>query len=89
MYDYESLERKLRALLSLLREILTEPEREECFLFLDAGEYGVTFETLCAILDEEKKSIPLEAFRLIRELGKQMLIDHERWEHLESRIETK
>jgi hypothetical protein len=82
MCDYESLERKFHRLLDLLREVLTESEMEECLLFLNAGEYGIALETLCAIFEEEKKDISLEAFSLIRELGEQMLMDCRVWEHL-------
>lgn len=82
MHNYNFLETKFHDLFILLEEFLTQSEKQECAVFFDAGEYGLTLETLCGILQDEKKSVPLEVLELIQKLGNYMFVDEELWTHL-------
>ena len=85
MYNYRLIENQLQAILSSLGLLLSEAELEEVQHFIDVGEYGLAFETLCGIIDEERKIIPLSVYYLIDDLGKQMEIDPAIWAQLKVR----
>ena len=82
MHDYTSLENKLELLLSLLTSQLSEEGLKEVRHFISVGEYGVAFESLCAIILEAGTTIPLDAYTLISELGNQMQLERDTWEIL-------
>ena len=82
MHNYHLLEEKFDILFVLLEGVLTESEKQESSIFFDAGEYGITLETLCGILQDGQKSISIEAFKLIQELGSLMLLDNKLWSQL-------
>lgn len=75
----------MQTILSSLGLLLSEAELEEAQHFIDVGEYGLAFETLCGIIDEEQKMLPLTAYYLIDDLGKQMEIDPAIWAKLKVR----
>ncbi len=82
VYDqayYEALESALKDLLDALSPVFSEAERQEVQHFLDVGEYGVAFETLCGIITEEQKTIPAPSVSLIRTLADRMQIDPHWW----------
>ncbi len=82
MYNYEALENKLNAVLSLLEPVLSEAELAEVRHFIEVAEYGEAFDTLCAILDEEQAPISLDVYRIIEGLASQMKYEQHSWEHL-------
>ena len=84
-YDYKSLEVELLALLTDLGETLAAKEIEEVHHFIEAGEYGVAFETLCSILNDEQKAISTSVGATLRDLGGRMDIDPECWRNIGSR----
>lgn len=79
MSKYSEIENTLDELLVDLKTILTLAEMAEIQHFVDAGEYGLAFETLCGILIEEKKGPSEKAITLIHTLGTRMEIAHEYW----------
>ena len=85
MYDYRLIEEQLQTILSSLGLLLSEAELEEAQHFIDVGEYGLAFETLCGIIDEEQKMLPLTVYYLIADLGTQMEIDPAIWAKLKVR----
>ncbi len=66
---FTALERRLTGILNVLSDELSVSERREVEGFIEASEYGVALETLCALLVEEKKRITPEAFAEISELA--------------------
>lgn len=83
MYDYLQIENKLKKVLLWLEIVLSRAEKAEVDDFINVGEYGLAFETLCFILQEKKKPISTEVYELLQDLGRQMLIEAEIWEVLE------
>jgi hypothetical protein len=80
-YDYLRLENDLTELLCSIGSF-NPSEAAEVSQFLAAGEYGLAFETLCAIATDEGRSIPLELRPKVRDLGERMGIDPIWWEEL-------
>lgn len=78
---YEQLEGSLRALVTEI-SILTSSETAVIVRFLDVGEYGVAFETLCAIIKEDGRTIPEDCKAGFKSLAEQMNIDRSWWESL-------
>lgn len=83
---YLLLENKLDLLLQLLSDKLEQAEKNEIQFFLDATEYGIAFETLCAIVSDAKLDLSPHDFSLILELAEIMSINRERWEPLKALI---
>lgn len=78
-HDYRNLERAITSLLESLAGVLTDSETGEVQQFLDAGEYGVAFETLCCILKDGRKAITARDAEQIRVLAEEMEIDEGYW----------
>ena len=72
-YDYKRLEADLKEILGAMCTF-TPSEIAEMEQFLFAGEYGLAFETLCGIANEENKPVPTELRPKIRKLAEQMEI---------------
>jgi hypothetical protein len=60
----------------------TSAETAEVGEFIIAGEYGVALETLCGIVKEEKKPVPVELRPKVRMLAKRMKIDPMWWKEV-------
>ena len=78
-YDYGELEARLNSILSEGGGWLSPEESEEVRGFIDVGEYGLAFETLCGIIVEEGKSISPEVYRRLVQLGQLMKLDEQTW----------
>jgi hypothetical protein len=63
---------------------MTNEEQEEVNTFVDVGEYGLAFETLCAILDENQTPISGDIYILIEEIGQQMKYEPHAYEPLKN-----
>ncbi len=85
-FEYEKIEYSLLRILEAFPETWTNSEVEEVCHFLEHGEYGVALETLCAIIEEEDKEIPLQLYNHIRKLGKKMDMNPEVWQSLEGHV---
>ena len=82
-HDYQALERELRSLVADVGSALEASELRELEMYLNAGEYGLAFETLCACVRRRKPTLlPPKAFGAIAELGQRMSIEAEHWEDL-------
>lgn len=79
--DRKRLEDDLCELLGSMTKF-THEETAEVEQFLDAGEYGLAFETLCGIAKEENKPVPNEFRSIVRMLAEQMEIDPIWWKEL-------
>ena len=71
-FDFTAIERRLNELLESLSDELSASERREVGGFIEANEYGVALETLCALLVEEHKKITPATFAEIGELADAM-----------------
>ena len=78
-HDYGELEARLNSVLSGGEGWLSREEAEEVRGFVDVGEYGVAFETLCGIIVEEGKSISHEVYQQLAQLGRLMKLDEQTW----------
>ncbi len=82
MSTFTVIEEQLRQILELLSTTFSESEAKEVVRFIDVGEYGIALETLCSILDEEKKSVSHEVYNQIDDVGRRMLMDPTIWGRL-------
>jgi len=78
-YDYGRLETDLLDVLALLEDQFDEEEGKEVRVFIEAGEYGVAFETICSIIKEEGKSIPVLVANRLEDLGGRLGIEPDYW----------
>ncbi len=62
----------IRRVLEQAAPVLSEGERSEVRMFLDAGEYGVALETLCDLLREQGKRLPSDVAEQVRAIGVDM-----------------
>lgn len=76
--SYALLEEDIRAL-SRSIQAFTELELAEVETFLSAGEYGVAFETTCAIIQEEAKVVPDHLKEIVRRLALRLGTDETWW----------
>jgi hypothetical protein len=67
---------------SIIEQIveLSDIEKDEIFEFLEHNEWGIAFETLCAILVEEDIGTTPLVFKQIEKVGKHMELDSFTWE---------
>jgi len=65
----------IRRVLEQAAPVLSEHERDEVRMFLDAGEYGVALETLCDLLREQGKRLPSDLAQRVRAIGIDMGMD--------------
>lgn len=76
--DYRKLESDLKELLGLMIDF-TDHEVSEVEHFLNVGEYGLAFETLCGIVKEEVRTVSTDGLTMIKELAERMEIDSSWW----------
>ena len=81
--EFQRLERDIGSLLSGLAGIFTSEEIDEVHEYVDHAEYGLAFETLCAIAKEKNRIIPKECHEIFRSLVRRMQIDEEWWDGLD------
>ncbi|HEV8001711.1 MAG TPA: MafI family immunity protein [Planctomycetaceae bacterium] len=81
---YQRLESDLERLLLDLSSELSDPDAAEVRSFIDAGEYGVAFETLCDVIVERGVVIPRDAHERMTELAGRMDIEKRFWSELKS-----
>jgi plasmid maintenance system antidote protein VapI len=79
MYDYNFLDKQLNALISSMIDSLSQDEISELRELLDAGEYGVAYETLCSIIVERNKLITKQMYAQLIELGQKMQMTEDTW----------
>jgi len=80
--DFKKLENDILAILAALQDTLDDAETKEVRDFVEPGEYGVAFETLCSILGDKHAQISPAIIDKLTELGQRMGIDEETWRGL-------
>ena len=82
MYDFESLEKKLRIVLAYFATKLKGEVVDQVGEFIEYGEYGEAYELLCHVAVSENQPIPPNIYEMIVELGQQMKLSNDVWEKL-------
>lgn len=83
MYDYKSLEKKLKLAVSYVAPRLKEEDLKEINELIDHhAEYGLAYEMLSHLIAQEQIAITPEVYELIAELGKQMNFGEDVWNKL-------
>jgi hypothetical protein len=84
--DYKKLEQDILAILATLQDTLDAAETKEVRDFVEPGEYGIAFETLCSILGDRRAPISPAMLDKLTDLGQRMGIDEENWRDLEVEV---
>lgn len=77
---------KLNEALSIVAEVLSESQREDISIFINAGEWGLALETLCEFLYEEELPIKLKAYELLEEVKSLINLDYDLLRSLKNQI---
>jgi hypothetical protein len=86
MYDYQTLEQKLNAVVTAVGPQLSTMDAHDIREFITAGEYGLAFDLLCHALLQSHHPVTAEAYTLIDQLGRQMELDPRTWEAIKPPI---
>lgn len=86
MYDYPLLEERLGSLLSSDAGHLTADEKREVRDFIEVGEYGLAYETLCDIITEGNKTISSDTYDRLAALGRRMEFAEDVWSRLRPHV---
>jgi hypothetical protein len=81
-YDYESLEEKLRTVVSYFATKLNGEFVDQITEFIEHREYGEAYELLCHLVASVNQQIPPNIYEMIVELGRQMELPNDVWEKL-------
>lgn len=79
---YQALERDLLGVLADVGSTLTPAESKEVQLYLDAGEYNLALETICAVLKRNQTSISASTYVSLEDLGTRMDAEPDVWKGL-------
>jgi hypothetical protein len=78
-----ALERDIRRVLADVRTEFEPAEAQEVEMFLDAGEYGLAFQSMCAVLTRKRRPVSAATYANIYILAESMGADPVCWEGLE------
>ena len=76
---YETLAKDLLSVMADVSSLLEPVEVEEVQMYLDAGEFGLAFETLCAVLKRKQKPVSAATYVAISDLGERMDMEPSYW----------
>jgi hypothetical protein len=68
----QQMDDAMKTLMIQLETVLSDTEKEEILPFLQANEYGIAWETLWAILQEEGHVVPHDLLVSIQDIGSKM-----------------
>lgn len=80
------IENRLNELLSLVSNVLSESQRDDIQMFINASEWGLALETICEFLYEDELPLSEKAYELCREVGMGMSLDSSNWEVLKPQV---
>jgi hypothetical protein len=83
MSDYQSVERQLLGILADLGTELDPGAAQEIQMYLDAGEYGLALETICAVLKQKSRPVSAATYVIIMDLAKGWDLDPSLWQDQE------
>ena len=76
---YQTREKQLLGILAEVGPFHQPDATAEVQMYLDAGEYGLALETLCAALEREQRPVLVATYLNISELGTHMGVDPDYW----------
>jgi len=77
--EAKQIEQSLCEVLGYLKGILREPDYTNASELIDAGEYGIALDVICAQLFEFEISVPRAAYVKLEEIGQRMHIPKHTW----------
>ena len=80
---YQELERDLIVVLAEVGSGLEPVESQEVQMYLEAGEYGLALETICAVLKQKQIAVSAATYVKIMDLGERMEVDPNNWQDLQ------
>ena len=81
--DWDQIRSELEALLAKLGEDLPHQDRENVASFIQAGEFGVAFETLCTQMYEYDITPHADDLARLAAIGRGLELDPSVWEILD------
>lgn len=81
--QYRKLEADLIELLAEVGEEIPPSEAQEVQMYLDAGEYGLAFETICSVLKAKGSPVSESTCARIVDLGERMDIEPDYWREIQ------
>jgi hypothetical protein len=79
---FKKIAESLRGILTQTNPVFSDFEKGEVLDFINSDEYGLAFETLCAIIKEERKKLSSETYERIDALGRSMSMHPKLWSDL-------
>jgi hypothetical protein len=76
---YRDIENRLERLLRILAETLPQHDTAMMNEFVDVGEYGLAFESICYVLRQAALKLPADVSTIIQALGEMMEVNEEQW----------
>ena len=86
MSESSSILNKLNAVLCLISKSISENQRQDILMYINANERGLAIETLCDLLYEDELSISVTAYDLLKETGNTLHLESETWEMLKPQV---
>jgi len=84
MHDFTFIDKTLYELIIKLKDKINPSEYELLSEFIEVGEEGLCFETICAIISDNEISITEEDYNKIAQIGKVMEIQEKYWLRLKN-----
>ncbi|MDW7661855.1 MAG: MafI family immunity protein [Bacillota bacterium] len=72
------LQKRISIVLSKL-EGFPDKDNRDVIELLENNEWGVAFEVICSVIEQDKLSIDIELYRDIEEIGNYMEMDDDLW----------
>lgn len=84
--NFVIIEEALISIITYLNKKTTKEEIDDLKEYIKVGEYGVCFETLCAIIHDEQINIPAGIYNKIKSTGELMKFDSSYWTCFENLV---
>jgi len=70
----------INKILELVKKLcITVDDKEEIIDYINYNEYGIAFEVLCSIIEQENITVSCDDFKIIEKLGMTMNFDRRLW----------
>ncbi|MCL4264246.1 MAG: MafI family immunity protein [Anaerolineae bacterium] len=86
MTNHRIIENQLNELLSLVNSVLSESQRKDIQMFINASEWGLALETICEFLYEDELPLSEKAYELCEGIGMSMNLDTSNWDVLRTQV---
>lgn len=76
---YQTLERDLLSVMADVGAVFEPDAAQEVQMYLDAGEFGLALETICAVLKRKQKPVSGATYAKLSDVGNRMDVDPACW----------